>query len=114
MKVSMSSAVRTVIAASALGITFAGGIVTGRSVDATTEPMATSAFQRPTDASQHVYYVVDSQQAALDVERAELMTAMERLMVETTAPGRVVHIIDDSQAGRMTAMEKVLLATGNQ
>jgi hypothetical protein len=38
------------------------------------------------------------------------VTAQEQLLAGVVAPERVVHIIDDSDAGRMTAAEAMLLA----
>jgi hypothetical protein len=39
------------------------------------------------------------------------MSAQERVLMGIVAPERVVHVIDDSNAGHMTAMEQVLVAT---
>jgi hypothetical protein len=116
MKISMSNrAVRTVVAASALSIAFAGGVVSGHSADATPQRLApTYAVERASQQQQHVYHVVDSRQAALDIERAEYMSAQEQVLTGIVAPERVVHIIDDSKSGHMTAMEQVLVATGGR
>ena len=115
MNISISNrTVRTIVAASALGVAFAGGVVTGRSADATPQRTApVSAIERA-PAQQFVYYVVNSQQAALDVERAEYVTAQERVLTGIVSQERVVHIIDDTEAGRKTAMEAVLVATGGR
>ena len=108
-------AIRTVVAASALSIAFAGGVVSGRSADATPQrPAPVHAIERASAPQHHIYHVVDSRQAALDIERAEYMSAQEQVLSGIVAPERVVHIIDDSKAGHMTAMEQVLVATGGR
>jgi hypothetical protein len=38
------------------------------------------------------------------------VTAQERLLAGVVAPERIVYIIDDSAAGRMTAAEAMLVA----
>ena len=109
-----SSTVHALVAVSALGAAFAGGAISGRSADATPrQPTSVSAVERA-PAPQIVYYVVDSRQAAVDAERAEVITAQERMLAGIIAPERVVHVIDDSPEGRMTAQEAVLVATGGR
>jgi hypothetical protein len=109
-----SRSVRTLTAASALGLAFAAGSLYGRSADATPQAPAAIASVERVSAPQHTYYLVDSRQAALDIERAEYVSAQERVLVGTVAPERVVHVIDDSAAGHMTAMETVFVATGGR
>lgn len=107
MNISINSkAVRGLVAASALGIAFAGGFAGGRTVDATRSDV--SAIQR------HSQTAVDSRQAAVDAERAALVTAQERVLAGIVAPERDLYLVDDSDAGRMTAAEAVLVATSGR
>src|SRR4051812_28789084 len=106
MNISISnSTVRALVGASALGLAAAAGFVGGRTADATPtqDRPAITVARASVPAREFAYYVVDSQQAALDIERAEYMTAQERVLAGIIAPERVVHITDDSDAGRMTA-----------
>src|SRR4051794_34171091 len=113
MNISINNrSVRILAAASALGLAVAAGSLHSRSAVATPQRPAAAAAVEPGSAAQHVYYVIDSRLAAVDPERAESVTAQERVLVGIASPERVVHLIDDSLAGRMTAMEQVLVATG--
>src|SRR4051812_5710656 len=66
-------AVRALAGASALGLAAAAGFVGGRSADATPTQARSPSFveHASVPAPQFMYYVVDSRQAALDIERAE-------------------------------------------
>jgi hypothetical protein len=102
--------VRTMVAASALGLAFAAGTVHGRAVDATPQPPARAAAAERAQAPEHAFTLVDTRQAAVDAERAEMMTAMERVLVGIVTPERALHASDDAKAGWMTALETVLVA----
>jgi hypothetical protein len=115
MNVSINNrTMRTLVAAAALGLAFAGGVVTGRSADATPrrEASVAPANVERMAVPQYVYYVVDSRQAALDAERAEYVTAQERVLAGIVAPERIVHLIDASEAAWVTGREQVMVATG--
>ena len=115
MNISINNrSVRTLAAASALGLAFVAGSVHGHSADATPSRPAAAAVVAEAPAREHVYYVVDSREAALEVERREYMSSLERMESGVVAPERVVHIIDNSEAGHMTEMERVLVATGGR
>jgi hypothetical protein len=94
---------------------FATGLILTRAIDdrvanpANPQPRA-GAIERAVPDLQHVYYYVDSQQAAINALVAESVTAQEQLLAGIAAPERVVYIIDDSAAGRMTAAEAMLVA----
>ena len=107
-------AVQAVVAVAALGVAFTAGAMTGGSVDATLQQAPTVRSIEQAPAQQFVYHIVDSRQAALDVERAEYVTAQERVLVGIVSPERVLHVIDDSAEGRMTALEAVFVATGGR
>ena len=92
----------------AIGLTLTGAIG-GRDADPTHAQLSPAAIERAAPEVQHVYYIVDSQQAAANALIAENVTAQERLMVGVVSPERIVHIIDDTAAGRMTAAEAMLL-----
>ena len=106
--------VRTIVAASALGIAFAGGLVTGRAADVMPQSPVVVAAAGTVPTVQHGYQIVGSRQDALEAERDEYVTAQERVLVGIVAPDRALHVIDDSAAGHMTAMEVVLVATGGR
>ena len=93
----------------AIGLTLTGAFG-GQDAGPTHAPVSAAAIERSVPEAQHVYYVVDSQQAATKALIAESVTAQEQLLVGVVAPERIVHIIDDSPAGRMTAAEAMLLA----
>ncbi|HLF80102.1 MAG TPA: hypothetical protein VJB57_21690 [Dehalococcoidia bacterium] len=101
--------VSAVVGLAAIGLTLTG-VIGGRDADRTHAQPSAAGIGRAVPEVQHVYYVVDSQQAATNALIAESVTAQERLLAGVVAPERVVHIIDDSDAGRMTAAEAMLLA----
>jgi hypothetical protein len=109
-----SRSLRTVIAASALGVAFAGGLVSGHSVDATPRTSAQIDASQVVSGPQATYYVVDSRESALAAERAEAMTAQERVLVGIVEPQRVANSTDNAAADRMTAMEAILVATSGR
>ena len=93
----------------AIGLTQIGGIG-DRDANPTNAQPSTSVVGKAVPEVEHVYYVVDSQQAAADALIAEAVTAQEQLLAGVVAPTHIVHIIDDSAAGRMTAAEAILVA----
>jgi hypothetical protein len=93
----------------ATGLTVTGAIGGREASPANPQPRA-GAIERAVPDLQHVYYYVESQQAAIDALVAESVTAQEQLLAGIVAPERVVYIIDDSAAGRMTAAEAMLVA----
>jgi hypothetical protein len=94
---------------SAIGLTLTGAFG-GRDADSTQAQPSAGAIERAVPDVEHVYYLVDSQQAATNALIAESMTAQERFLAGVVTPERIVHIIDDSAAGRMTAAEAMLVA----
>jgi hypothetical protein len=101
--------VSAVVGLSAIGLTVASAIG-GRDADPKHPQPSAAAIERAAPEMQHVYYVVDSQQALIDALIAESVTAQERLLAGVVTPERVAYIIDDSAAGRMTAAEAMLVA----
>jgi hypothetical protein len=101
--------VSAVVGVSVIGLTLAGAFG-GRGGDPTSARPSAGAIERALPEVQHVYYVVDSQQAETSALAAESMSAQERLLAGVVAPERIIHIIDDSAAGRMTAAEAMLVA----
>jgi hypothetical protein len=101
--------VSAVVGLSAIGLTLTGAFG-GRDADPAHPQLSAGAIERAAPEVQNVYYVVDSQQAATNALIAESVTAQERLLAGVVAPERIVYIIDDSAAGRMTAAEAMLVA----
>jgi hypothetical protein len=93
----------------AIGLTQVGGIGDRDANSRIVQP-STRVVGKAAPTVEHVYYVVDSQQAAADALIADAVTAQEQLLAGVVAPPRIVHIIDDSAAGRMTAAEAILVA----
>jgi hypothetical protein len=111
MNISISSTgARALVATAALGIAFAGGVVTGRAADATPRQQATASAVERVQPVAPVYYVIDTRDAALETERAASITAQERVLMGIVAPRVDVRFLEDNDAGRMTAMEAVLVA----
>jgi hypothetical protein len=92
---------------SAVSLAFIGGELDG---SASSEPVVPAAVQ---SGPARIYYVTDGQ-TPHDIAIAESITQQERVLTGIVSPERVVHIIDDSNAGHMSAMEQVLVATGGR
>jgi len=93
----------------AIGLTQIGGNG-DRDANSRSAQPSTNVVGKAAPTVEHVYYVVDSQQAGADALIADAVTAQEQLLAGVVAPTRNVHIIDDSAAGRMTAAEAILVA----
>ena len=84
MNISLNNrTVRTIAAATALGLAFAGGIATGRVADATPRESAAAPAVERAAPPEATYRIVDSRQVAIDAERADVVTAQERVLVAT-------------------------------
>jgi hypothetical protein len=81
-----------------------------RNANPTNAQPSTRVVGKAVPEVEHVYYVLDSQQAAANALIADAVTAQEQLLAGVVAPARIVHIIDDSAAGRITAAEAILVA----